>query len=324
MRITPHRKHSIAWAVFAALIPCCVLFGGPAFGSDDWSSLEGDEFSVLHHPDDLRYASRVLSIYEARAEAIASSMGLRTLAPLRAIVASSNAEFSELTDRGVPDWGVGCALPERGLIVLKSPRIVSYPLQMEAVVEHEMAHVAAGKVLRGIAVPRWFHEGVAQAVAGEWRMEESGSLAARAAVTGLPSLGSLAERFPPGKEEAALAYALSFRAVRFLMDESETRTAGELVRAVAEARDFSAALENLTGTGDAGFQARFERFLSRQLSRSLIMRDGRLLFSAAAVLALVAIAVRLRRRRMRMRQWDSEGGAGPRVPRGREGDSRWR
>ena len=286
--------------------------------------MEGEELSVLHHPDDLKYASRVLSIYEARAQAIASSMGLRTLAPIRAVVASSDAEFSELTHRGIPDWGVGCALPDRGLMVLKSPRIVSYPLQMEAVVEHELAHMAAGKVLRGIPVPRWFHEGVAQAVAGEWRMGESGSLAAAATGSGLPTLEALAERFPTGREEAALAYALSFRAVRFLMDESDTRRPGELVRVVVEAGDFSLALETLTGGGQAEFQERLERFLSRRLGWGLVLHDGRFVFAGAALLAVVALVIRVRRRHARMRQWDAEDAA-KRSAQGAGGeDSRWR
>lgn len=297
--------------------------GAQRDGAADWVVLEGHEFSVLHHPEDASYAVRVRAIYEARGGAIASSMGLKTLSPLRAVVASSHEEFAELTNRGVPDWGVGCALPGQGLIILKSPRIVSYPLEMEAVAEHEMAHAAAGRVLRDMTVPRWFHEGVAQAVAGEWRMEASASLAAMAAAGALPTLAALADGFPEDRDEAAVAYAVSFRAVLYLMDEARIRDAGELVRAVHEEGEFEKALSTLVGMGEREFQAHFERHLSRRLSRGLLLRDGRVLFSGAAILVLVAFVVRGRRRRRLMRRWeDEEAVRSRRRPVGGT-DSRW-
>ena len=318
-----HARTLIVWVALASL----AATGGHAeperVVAVDWGVLEGAELSILHHADDLRYAERVLSIYDARADEIAASMGLKTLSPLRVIVAPSVSEFSELTHGGVPDWGVGCALVDRGIIVLKSPRVVSYPLQMETVVEHELAHVAAGRVLRGIDVPRWFHEGVAQTVAGEWRMGSSGSLAGRAAVGDLPSLRSLRESFPADREDAAVAYALSFRAVGFLMDIARAESPGEVVLAVRDAGDFASALERLTGAGEGEFERRFTVALSRRLSRSLLLRDGRLVFVAGAVLVILAVVVRARHRRGVMRRWDDEDATRKRVVRGGGDDARW-
>lgn len=291
----------------------------------DWETLGGRELAVLHHPDDVRYAGRVLEIYDDRAASMAASMGLPTLSPLRVFIASTDAEFSELSFHGAPDWGVGCALVGRGLVVLKSPRIVDYPLQMESVVEHEFAHIAAGKVLRGVDVPRWFDEGVAQAIAGEWRTGQAGALAAAAASGTLPALSALETAFPPEPRDAAQAYAVSFQAVRFIMDTAGAATAGELVSAVAEAGDFDAAIDELTGFGPSEFERAFGEFVSRRFTWGTLLNDGRTIFALVALLFLVTFIVRIRRSRGRMRAWaEEERGTGAastrrRAPR----DSRW-
>ncbi len=291
----------------------------------DWSTLGGAELAVLHHSDDARYAARVLEIYENEAPSIAASMGLSTLSPLRVVIASTDSEFSQLTYHGAPDWGVGCAMMGRGLVVLKSPRIVDYPLQMESVVEHELAHIAAGKVLRGIDVPRWFDEGIAQAVAGEWRMGQASGLAAAAKSGTLPPLSSLDASFPSGREAAAQAYAMSFQAVRFLMNAASVREPGGLVRAVADAGDFDSAVAGLTGMTPADFERSFAEFISRRFTWGTLLNDGRVLFTLAAVFFVVAFGVRLKRSRAKMREWaeqEKRAAADPAAREARE-DSRW-
>jgi len=282
-----------------------------------WERLSAEGLTVDHRKEDALYASRVLDIYRDRGSEIARSMALPSLAPLHVVIASSNEEFAAEASAGVPDWGVGCAFPRRGLIVLKSPRIVSYPLQMEAVVVHEMAHVAAGRVLGRVDVPQWFDEGIAMAIAGEWRLDESPSLASRAATGGLIPLSALERAFPGGSDVAALAYAESFQAVRFLMEETGIVEPGDLVRLIATEGDFDRALLATYGASRQAFERDLFDFFGRRFRWGLILRDGRLLFSVATGLFLVALVVRLRRSRRRMREWEEEerlrtGGRPPR------------
>jgi hypothetical protein len=288
-----------------------------AGAAEAWETLSADGFTIDHRKDDALYASRVLSIHRARGAEIARSMGLPSLTPLHVVIASSNEEFAREASAGVPDWGVGCAFPRRGLIVLKSPRIVNYPLQMEAVVVHEMAHVAAGRALGRVDAPQWFHEGIAMSVAGEWRLEQSPSLASAAAAGGLIPLSALERGFPGGSDAAALAYAESFRAVRFLMDETGIAAPGDLVRLIATEGDFDRALMAMYGGTRAEFERDLFDFFGRRFRWGLILRDGRLLFSVATGLFLIALVIRLRRSRRRMREWDEEerfrtGGRPPR------------
>lgn len=295
--------------------------GGEA--EEAWETLSAQGLTVDHHKEDALYASRVLEIYRDRGAPIARSMALPSLTPLHVVIAASNEEFALETSAGVPDWGVGCAFPRRGLIVLKSPRIVDYPLQMEAVVVHEMAHVAAGRVLGRVDVPQWFDEGIAMAIAGEWRLEQSPSLASAAAAGRLIPLGALERGFPGGSEAAALAYAESFQAVRFLMERTGINEPGDLVRLIATEGDFDRALLAIYGASRREFEEDLFGFFGRRFRPGLILRDGRFLFSVATALFLVAVVVRTRRSRRRMREWEEEerlrtGGRPPRRP-----DSSW-
>ena len=156
-------------------------------------------------------------------------------------------------------------------------------------------------------------------------MGQAGALAAAAKSGTLPPLTSLERSYPSGSESAAKAYAISFQAVRFLMDTAGVREPGELVRAVADAGDFDSAVAGLTGLTPADFERSFAEFMSSRFTWGTLLGDGRTLFLLAALLFVVAFGVRLRRSRAKIREWEeqeSRGGVGPATREERE-DSRW-
>ncbi len=322
----------LGWGVAIALHLALLLAwpGLPADGATEaeeaheaWESLSAQGLTVDHRKEDALYASRILDIYRQRGAGIANSMGLPSLTPLHVVIAASNEEFARETSAGVPDWGVGCAFPRRGLIVLKSPRIVNYPLQMEAVVVHEMAHVAAGRALKRVDVPQWFDEGVAMAIAGEWRLEQSPSLASAAASGHLIPLEALEHTFPSGSDAAALAYVESFQAVRFLMERTGITEPGDLVRLIAMEGDFDRALHASYGASRREFEEDLFDFFGRRFQWGLILRGGRPFFVVATGLFLVAVVLRTRRARRRMREWEAEERGEAAGGARRSGDSSW-
>jgi hypothetical protein len=194
---------------------------------------------------------------------------------------------------------------------------------MEAVVVHEMAHIATGRVLGRVDVPQWFDEGVAMAIAGEWRLEESPSLASAAASGQLIRLSSIERGFPREGGAAALAYAESFQAVRFLMERTGISEPGDLVRLIATEGDFDRALWALYGSSRADFEGDLFEFFGRRFRRALILQGGGFVFAGAAVLFVIAMAVRTSRARRRLRAWEEEERArAPKRP-WRPHDSSW-
>jgi len=290
----------------------------------DLGHLRADEITVFHRAGEERPAARILEVASGRADAVAAAAGLESMGPVVIFVASTNAHFRTLTHDGVPDWGAGCAFPDRGLIVLKNPVTAPDPLHMEDVVVHEMAHVAAGRVLGEVQVPRWFHEGIAMSIAGEWRLPRSSMMAAAGASGGLIPLSELRGAFPEGGTAAMLAYTESFYAMRYLMSEAGDATPAQLLAAVADAGSFDGAVSSLTGRGLAEFESDAVSSFRRRFGWGVLLTRWNVGFGILALVLVVGGALRLRRSRVRLREMAEEEAGGPtRWERGEGRDARW-
>jgi hypothetical protein len=301
----------VAAALFLALTVCA---SRPAAAGASWRSLARETVTVLFREEDRRAAARVLDVAAPAAVRLWSELEAGTPPPIRLVVASTDEEFDRLGG-GVPDWGVGWADASRGLVALRSPRLVEYPLQMEAVVVHEIAHLAVASALAGVDTPRWFEEGAAMGLAGEW--DGDGKALGAAAVTGrLLPLSAIERSFPEDRTDAALAYAESFRAVRLLARESGVTGEAGLVRAVASAPDFASAVESLSGVSVSEFDGVLRAHLRRTFGWGSALRGaGALVALGAAVLGVAALR-RRRRSRRRLRELEEEesaAGPGPRT-----------
>jgi hypothetical protein len=316
-------------AVAALVVLCavCIWAGAHAAEADGAGSRlearDGD-FTVYYRAGEERAARVMLDVAASRGREVARRAGLAALGPVRIYVAGSDDEFRELTFGGVPDWGAGCAFPDRGVIVLRNPVTVPDPLHMEDVVVHEVAHIAAGRVLGDVRVPRWFHEGIAMTLAGEWRLPISASLASAGPSGELFPLSELAGRFPSGSGEAMLAYTESFHAVRYLMDEAGPATPAELLHGIAAA-GFEGGIRGLTGRTLAEFEEDAVASFRTRFGWGVFLTRWNVLFAALTVLVLAGGLLRLARGRRLLRQWEEEERARATGGRRRSGspDSGW-
>ncbi len=264
------------------------------------------DVTVLYRPADVRPAARVLEVAVSRGSAVAHSAGLAELGPVTIYVASTGDEFRALTYGGVPDWGAGCAFPDRGVIVLRNPVTAPDPLHMEDVVVHEIGHIAAGRILSGVRVPRWFHEGIAMTLAGEWRLPRSSVLASAGVSGGLIPLDELAVAFPAGATDAMLAYSESFYAVRFLMEEAGPATPADVLFGVAAAGSFEKGVEALSGRTLQVFERDALASFRGRFGWGVFLSRGKVMFVVLALLLLAGGAMRLLRSRRLLREWELE------------------
>ncbi|MEA3409726.1 MAG: peptidase MA family metallohydrolase [Candidatus Eisenbacteria bacterium] len=268
--------------------------------------LSQGDITVFYRAADARPAERILEVAAARGSSVAHSAGLAKLGPVTIYVASTVDEFRTLTYGGVPDWGAGCAFPDRGVIVLRNPVTAPNPLHMEDVVVHEIAHIAAGRILGGVRVPRWFHEGIAMTLAGEWRLPRSSVLAGAGAGGGLIPLDELAVAFPVDAADAMLAYSESFYAVRFLMEEAGDATPGSLLFGIAAAGSFERGVEALSGRTLEVFERDAMASFRGRFGWGVFLSRWNVMFVALALLLLTGGAVRLVRSRRQLREWELE------------------
>jgi hypothetical protein len=319
----PTRLGRGARAAALVLMIASVAASGQVTGESDWQRIERGGVTVVHRTGDARAAQRILDVAVAEAPATAAALGARHTGSITLYVASTDEDFRNLTLGGAPDWGAGVAFPERGVIVVRSPAILPDPLQTEDLVAHEIAHVIAGRALGSVRVPRWFDEGIAMMLAGEWRLPGSGGLTATGSGDLIP-LSELRTSFPHGTSGAMLAYVESYYAVAFLMEQTDVDTPAELVQAIRSAGSFDAAIHTIYGGPIEELEENALRSFERRFGWGFLLTRWNIVFLMLALLLLLGGALRVRRSRDRMRRWEEEEAAAYRSPgAGVRRDTRW-
>jgi hypothetical protein len=209
----------------------------------------------------------------------------------------------------LPSWAAGAAVPrDRRIVVgVTSGRAVQSRV---TTLVHEVAHVvvadASGRSVAGTApLPRWLDEGLARVVAGEHGAADL-SVLARARVAGrfLP-LAALERGFPPGAQDAALAYAEAGRAVSLIEGSGENALPRLLARLRA-GDDVDTALVAITGRAAWQLERDVEESVSPLAALAVVGVEIGFAMGACGVVLIVA-GVRARRRlRERIAAMDAE------------------
>ena len=94
--------------------------------------------------------------------------------PIHVILAPARSDLA----RSTPRWIGGFAVASAETLVLFPGRAPSYPHNsLDALLQHEVAHILIGRAAEGRYVPRWFNEGLAMAAERTWALEDTTRLA---------------------------------------------------------------------------------------------------------------------------------------------------
>jgi len=257
---------------------------------------------IRHHPYDAREVPRLVRLVEEgrqRFDALADTTMPTTITVL---AASTRLEFSRLTEGVLPDWGAAVAFPDERLIIVSID--ASGTNTLEEAIPHEVSHVLLGAVAAD-QVPRWFDEGLAMEIAGEWDIYNSFRLA-RGALVGLIPLADVDGVLSFQQDRAWLAYAESFGAVSWLRETAGEPGLGEVIRDLTT-MPFDEALTAVTGMDARQFEA---AWLRRTRARYVLvgLADDMWLWSIVIpTLFFLALGLRWWRNRRTMLQWQREG-----------------
>lgn len=229
--------------------------------------------------------------------------------PIRVILAPETSPLAE-----VPRWVVGYAWGRAGTVVLLPERVPVYPNgSLEEVLRHEVGHVLIDRAAQHHPVPRWFHEGLAMAVAGEWGLRDRSEVGLAILGGAKPSLADLDGSFAGSARDAAGAYALSASFVRFLDRRYGPYLPALLLERVAAGRSFDQAFNDLTGLPLAGVEGSFWRQESFWIRWFPLITSSTVLWAMISLLALLAFRRRRERDREMQERWlDEEEGEGER------------
>jgi len=234
--------------------------------------------------------------------------------PVLLVRTPDRGEFRRVTVElggGDPEeWVSALAFPARGIVVLDAARLGALPLARGEVVIHELAHVVLGEA--GANVPRWYHEGAAQWLAGErLEMEWLELLSATAARDGLIPFAELDRFLSESQRQTSLLYAQSHHFILFVNERFGEGVHAELLDRLAAGVPFPAAFLAATGSDLATLEREWAASLADRHRWWDLIAQGTL-FQALAVAAVIAYFLeRGRRRRILAMMPDESDGEGP-------------
>jgi hypothetical protein len=208
---------------------------------------------------------------------------------------------------GVPRWTVGRAWGDREIEIFPARTSPYADDSIESVLRHEIVHLALDRRAGGAALPRWFHEGVAEAIGSERGLIEQWQLV-RAVVT-VPTLDEVDRQFASDRQgPTADAYRLAAALLDDVRKRHGTAVLGAIAGRVADGTRFDQAF--LAETGETAEEAATRAWgVYRRASQWLaVLSSSQVLWTAILLLAFAAMVVRLRRRAQLRRFWDELDG----------------
>jgi hypothetical protein len=261
--------------------------------------------TVVHWPGDEGVARRVMNA----AQATHSFPGLPADAELWAgtiVLAPSQAVWDSVTGGRAPHWSAGVAIPAQRLIVLPlfggSAGGTRDPI---VTLRHELAHLALDAYLPR-PIPRWFNEGYATWVSGEWDAGSGWQIRVAFLLRRAPPLDSLELGWPAGADRARLAYLLSASAVRYMAERGGERGFTELLAAWQRTGSLDRALRSTYGMTIGHFESEWVQHVRRRYGWLLMASQVGVFWAAAALFVLLMFGHRMRDNRRRIEEMERE------------------
>ena len=291
---------------FSTVLLALGLFAAPA------AAQPGDvpELEFEAPAETAAYAERLDRVDRRRVAAVMRLVGLTEPGrPIRVLVLPEDSPFARRT----PSWVSGYTREPGGVIVLFPERVPAYPHDsLEALLQHEIAHVLIARAAGGRYVPRWFHEGVAMAAERAWGFGDRARFLYEVARRGALPIDGLDRLFRGSEGSVVLAYSLSGAFIDEMLVEQGPGWPARVLASVREGRRFDDAFARTTGMTVA---AASDAFWGRHRLVAVWLpwaTSPTTMWSAITLLALAAFVQLRRRRAAKRRQWEAE--EGPDIP----------
>lgn len=237
---------------------------------------------------------RLCRLYDVPPEACTQPIAVRVVA--------SREELGPEEARFVPPYAAGVAQPARSWMAVILSRCGPYPFGDERqTLVHELSHVLLYRSL-GYEPPRWFDEGLAMRVSGDWSGADElwSALALPSVARGSWRLDRVEADFAGGESQVRRSYALSKGFLRDLFTSDADLTT--FLREARQLRSVDAAFRQRFG----GTPQRAFRYWAKDLpwwgEWIVFLTSPGTLWTAILVLFLVACAVAFHRRRKKFEE----------------------
>ena len=276
-----------------------------ALGTSSTSLAQNLDIFKIEAPDAELFERTRRTLIPAKAE-LAELLGQELTDTIRVYIAPTRHDFDTATYGGIPDWGVGVAIPSKNFISVLSPVKEQFDLPFEEVLRHELAHIALSKRVNGFRIPRFMDEGFAMMFAHQWGFGDD-IIIAKAQLTG--SLLTLAEIDwvnMLNSDEARIAYAQSYQGVKLIFDQFGAETFRDLLDGFAEGKPRDLVFREVLGANFDDFDKIFAKYVSENYHWLMIFTDPIFLWIGAALIIIIGYLLIRRRKKDYYKKWEEE------------------
>ncbi len=287
------------------LLSLCALAPALARGARI-EPIESRGFRVHYTPRAAGLAGPLATSLEQRRAELAQRMGRDFSGTVEVYLADGADEVQALAPEGVhpPPWAAGLAVPGANALLFDA-RILRGD-EGRQLITHELAHLALGRLGKG-TWPRWFQEGFAMLVAGEWSVAHYAAVYRATVREAAIPLAALSDQWPEeGLSEVNIAYAESFSFVASLYDERGEAKLRELIGRVADGDEFPAAFAAVYGVTLGRAEAEWRSRLASRYSWVPVLTGTGTLWLLITAIFLYAYSRVRRRRRERLEAMELE------------------
>jgi hypothetical protein len=216
------------------------------------------------------------------------------------------SDFKECIGSAIPDWGAAAALPYRELIAIKSPAHFKLGKSLAELVAHEYAHLCLHDRIRPLKPPRWVDEGLAMYIAYEWGWSGNFAMSRATVFNTLIPLKEIdnINRFSHGK--AQTAYAESYLAIKYLLDEYGKESFIELLNSYRRTRSADSAMLASVGGTVEEFEKEFFDNLKKRYNVMSLFGDLYFIWIFLALVVFFGALIKFLRRKKYYDKWDEE------------------
>ena len=224
------------------------------------------------------------------------------LSPLNVTFYTENMPTNE--NFSLPEWGGGGAIGKNDIVVCidKKPFLNHSTYQITV---HELVHIAINRVCQDIAIPRWFHEGLAMILSGEATTRENIVISKALFSGSLMQLRAIDSVNAFGRFRAELAYCQSRQSVLYLVDTYGIGVFGEIIKASKEKGSFWKGFHEMLQISEKELESLYYKYIMKHHGRFFWLVDYYLIWSGIVLLFLmgyVATLIRIRKKRKILEQ----------------------
>ena len=197
-------------------------------------------------------------------------------------------------------------MPERNLIVIKSPDHFAVGKSLDELLGHELGHLILNKASHGLWLPRWFEEGFCQLISGEWRLAQDFLITKAVWGSGLIPLTALESVNNYGGAKAALAYAQSYLAVSAMVRDFGIAVLPDFLERYRENKNFYNAFFQATGYDYMEWIGEWQRKTAERYRLLVYLFDPAVLLPLIAVLFIILYLAKTYQVRKKKKKWEFE------------------